>query len=795
MRKFFLLSAMIAFSPLWAAGTAPVLSSEQIRAEVRLGDLAIEKGDFDNAVDYFASALKRPGLDRQMRGDILLKLIRARLYGGEVEIAAKLMKQFESEYPERYAGLLQGEILQKTGRTKEAQSFFSSLFGSADNAAEKSEILYRLAEVEIAAGDYKQARERLDQLLAINDENWVPQAKLTRVFVMIRDGKYQAAAQELDAFDAENKIPPGGDFRSRSLRLLLNAEIGDVEKFLPLWAEFCTLYAPVGNQIVAEAVGKVAQQLVKAGKNSEAEQLFESSLNWQLFDSERQDVMRNIMALQTSESGNADAAADTAENYCRIFPNADDRIDMIYRAADKLFSAGKFDRALEFYMRVGNDAATPKKSAASALRNAVIVAEKLGKTDLEKTIYRNLIKLDSDVVEMRKDQINFGAFLYNIGENDEAIKVLEPISADESAARLLTQAAISAGEKAIARRVAAQLSNSNDPQSAGFGLYYQGKLAEEEGDFSGARNDYLLYVKKYGADGPFADEAGFRAALLAWKSGIDATASELEAFAKADPKSANAPNALLVAIQSKAALGEAQTTFDLLLQNYPDSPELKRAVPVMLQRLIQNRDRAGFFALLDKSEKWFSEVDESAEFGFIKLYGIDAFDGAAAADSYGNELMQKYPTADIAPEIAYFCGGIQVALKKYEKARECFQRAAELRPTGRLFFCAKGREADMELELSLANKDESALERAKNIYQMLREKSRNADSETNIESIYKLAFCRELGGAKHEAVKLYEDVLYVASDMRRRGIALPEVWCVKAVCRAVRILIEQRRSG
>ena len=791
MRKFFLLSAILALSPLLAADSSSGLTDEKIRAEVRLGDLAMGKGDFDNAVDYFSSALARPGLDRKQRGDIILKLVRAQLYGGNVDAAAMLMKQFENEYPERYAGLIQGEILQKTGKTKEAKSFFSDLFGRSDNSLDKSEILYRLAEVEIAEREYQQAKDHLDQLLKINDEKWVAQAKLTKIFVLIRNGEYPAASQALDEFESDGNTPPGGAFRSKTLRLLLTAEIGDAEKFLQLWSDFSKSYAPAGNQIITEALGKVAQHLIKDGKKVEAESILESSLSWQILDSDRQDTMRDIMALQTAESGDADAAASTAEKYQELFPHAEDRIDMINRAADKLYRSDKFDRALEFYLQVGRDAATPKKIAVSALRNAAKTAEKLDKRDLEKTIYQELIQLDQDVVEMRKDRIEFGEFLYNIGEFDEAVKVLENVSGDESAERLLTLAAFSAGEKAIARRVATQLSNSKDPQSAGFGLYYLARLAEDEGDFSGARERYLQYVREYAADAPFTDEAGFRAALLGWKSGIDDKALELEEFAKNNPKSANAPNALLVAIQAKRGLDETRAVFNVMKENYPGSPELKSAVLILLQQLIQYRDRDGFFALLNESEKWFSAAQESAEYGLVKLYGINAFDGAAAAEPYGNELMQKYPAKDF-PEITYFCGNIEAVLGKYEKALECFRSVVEYRPAGQIFFYASGRRADMELELALANKDNAALERAKDIYDTLSKESLGTDTEIKIESTYKLAFCQELSGDKSKALKSYKEVLIIAEDMRNRGIAPQEVWCVRAICRAVKILIDQR---
>lgn len=794
MRRNFLLSAILFALPLLAADPGLDLVKEQIGAQVRLGDIAMEKGDFGNAADYYASALKRSDSDFRLRGDIMLKLARAQLYGGNAALAAELMGKFQADYPERSAGLLPGEILQKTGKKEEAGSFFSNLFKSSGDSVDKSEILYRLAEVAIAEGDYTRAEECFDDIVKNGDPLWSAQAKLSKVFIMIKKGNISDAGKLLDAFDADGKIPAGGEFRSKSLRLLLTAKIGDAAKFLSLWADFSKLYAPVGDPVVAEALGEVAQHLVKAGKNSEAEALLSDSFLWQVLDSERQDVLRTIFALQSVDVGKAESAADTAKRYSELFPQADDRIDMIFFAAGKLYLAGSLDRALKLFSQVSADQVTPEKLATRSRRNSALIAEQLGKKDLAKDIYLELLKRGKGA-ELKSDQLNFGAFLYRAGEYDEAIRILEKISGDEKAAMLLTDAAVKAGDLAKARQVAAELSRSKDLESVGFGMFHLAELSETEGDFSGARTAYLQYVKRFGKEGFYSDIAGFRAALLAWKSGSDDRALELEEFARLNPGSANSPLALLVAMQSKPTLADARAVFASLQGKYPNSPELKQAVLQLAGHMIQEGERDGFFVLLDENEKLFTETNELADLGFVRLRGIYKFNGPAAASSLGNELIEKYPSADIAPEIAFFCGGIEAELKQYEKARECYRRAAELCPAGRLYCCAKGREADMDLAIFVSGVDASALERAENIYRELREKTLTSYADIEQESIFKAGYCRELSGKKLEAVKLYEEVLHVASNLQKQGIAPQEVWCVQALCRTVRILTEIRPAG
>ena len=782
--RFFITSIVFALAfPLAAAAV-----QEKAEAEVRLGDLAMETGDFSNAANYYFQALGKITEDESLNGDVMLKLARALLHNGDRDKALEVMKDFKTRYPSRSAGILPGEILRFEKKYEEANSFLRNLLRGKKDPLVRSQILYQLGEIAVIQGDLVRARECFVAVAELGVPEYASMARLAAVFVMIRRGELTGARQGLDSFDAAGQNDVANRYRSNTLRLLLLSQIGDSRQFTAYWDKFKGLYSPVADQLVAEALGNAIKQLINSG-NAGAERIVQDAFDWQCNDSDRQDLLRTLFALQSSAPDRAAAAAGTAERYDTLFPSAPDRRDILMRGAALLDDSGDSARALRLLEKVFHDSNTPAPIAISAMRNAAFYAEKGGLQKDALQIYERLCAAEGNSAA-ETDKYNFGAYLFRLGDFARAATVLAGLQ-DINAVMLLCDAYINTGNLAAAEATAVKISGSKDVSCAGFGDFRLAEIAERKGEYSLARERFLAYISKY-SQGAYLAGATFRAALLAWKSGADFAAAELEEYARLNPVAENAPVALFLAMQAKRDCTAALRIFDDISRRYPESRIMPQAVLQIAEFMIQEKKKEEFHTLMLKYEVLFTTDSNKAEYGLVKLRGLAAFGELTAAADLGKDLMKHYPASSAAAGTAFATGNVLAALGNYQQALECYRRAYELCHSGRFGDSAAGRIADMQMAVYAVNLSQDCLTEAEKIYTGLAADSDFPD--IRLQSLFNAGRTLELAGKKSEALQYYEKTLYLAGDLKSRGIHPSAVWCARATYNGVRLLTASRRA-
>ncbi len=772
--------ALLAATPLLGA-EVPV--ADKLAAEERVGMQAEKSERYADAVKHYRRAVELATGDlAEKRGDLLLKLAQAQLLVPDVEGALQTLEEFSRIAPGKANGFLQGaESLPSAG-------WISRIF-SGDAPERRALALCLLGETAIVRGDYEAAEVVLGEVSKLQLPTYNVRAQLALAYIYIQRGDFRKAQDVLTALRSTPEALAGYQFRHWTLVLLLEASQGEEQKFSAAWEEFRRLYSPTADPIVATALSRVGDRLVKSNQAVAAEKLFTEAFYWQISDADRQDILQQLFSIQIGNPEMYSGAARTAEKYDELFPDGPDRWDFLFRAAHEMQLSGKFAEAVRLCRRIVDADKAPIAERLNAMREAAKAAESQPDYPTATQMYKLLLSNQQYSQNVVGDRVDFGGFLYRIGQYAAAVETLSTLPDSEEAQKVMLEARIKLQDWAEAEKIADRLIRSASAPTVGFARFRAAEIAENRGDLLDAREKFLA-LEKADPAGELAAMAAFRAAYLAWRANLELATAELEDYAERYPKAKNAPTVLFLAMQSKPDLASAKKLFEQLVERYPQAAVVPGAVRQLAEYMIRADQPTEFFALLEKYQHYFVTEAEVAELALTRFRGMAEFGQTklvAEEAAPGGVLSARYAGTPVAGEIAFLAGNCYSTLERYPEALTCYERAAELHPHGILGACARGRIGVISLTLFFSSRDPKKLEVAGQIFQNLIDDP-STDPDLRLEGFYQLARCRKAADDWNGALELYAKTLEYANELRQEGTAPEPVWCAKAIKEALTLM-------
>ncbi len=775
-----LLAAVIGFPSLRAADE---------ETDRRLGDDAFNAGDYANAVKFFGSAMNRAGEDDEAWAADALKLAASHLRNRDVAGAKAVLAEFRNRFPARSAGLLPGEIMTAERRYADAEKFFSALVASAADPEQSCIARFNLALTRLSQQKFDAALSDLEQLETENADlpGWAEKSHLARIYALILAGR----CDEADVLLVEGKYHSIASKEYSRLMLLNALRKGDYDTFKAKWPEVLAAAEGHGDRTMRQLAADGVAEAEKRGDHETAEQLYLALFELAATDLEQRDAMRSLINLYAEH--NPEQAAATIRRYLELFPTASDRAELLMRGGRLLVKLGKPGGALEFFRRVAGDGELPLEPRLAASREAASTAEAAGDLKSADEMLQNLVKMSETVPQKQEANYLYGEYLYRRREFARAadhLKVAVDLGgtrADEARYRLLLTL-VELGKFEAAMPVAEQLRHSGNGEFAMTAEYFRALLLEEAGRSTEARSAYLKFLLAY-PKSTYTPSARFNAAGLAMElKEYPAATTEFFAFATDYPDSPNTPAALYLAMQSACFAGDtaaADRAIKQLDQNYPADVCALEARLQLADFLRSSGDSAGALARLAEAEQKLPEnaTEAIAEIGFQRARIQAAGKEPEKALGQLAELLDRYAASSIGADAAMLAGNLNSDLGNYREALKNYSRALELRPTGLFAELCRGRIADCRYSLYATTLDKADLDVAATTYAALAETSE--DPRIVLQSLYKLGKCRELEERHDAALEAYDRLLYLAGDLKKRGIAPDPVWTGKAAYAAV----------
>jgi len=772
--------------------TAAVLYADEA-AERKLGDSAFFAEDYRTAISFYESALELSNSQRlaDAWAENALRLGAARLFDGDIAGAKRILAEFRRRNPVRSAGTLPGDILAAEGKFAEAENFFSQLEKSgSDRIAAK----FSKAALKLRAGKLKEAadmfREVRDESAAANP-SWQYHAAREYIYTLIMLNKVR------DALDELKNIPPDqqtGSWKYLHLAALLRN--GQWKKFKETLPGFLDKELPRPHKRIAQMLMEASRFAVKEREYGEAVKLLLKAEDFASSEKERREILKSIFNLQSSTD--IHAAVATAGRYALLFSAAADRGEILTAAARLLGKNGNFNDAAKLLITVMNDATLKLSDRTNAADDGAIYAERAGLAAETAAAYDFLCRNAAGAKNIIAARSRYAAYLKRqknlTGAEKQlrsALRVASQPDTDRLRAELLLTINSGSNRNAIIRE-AKLLAVSKNPDYAAMGNYEIAVQMEKSGNFNVARQYYLRSTK--GAK--YRKAAQFNAALMAQElKNFTVAAEEFYAFVKNYPAEQNSSDALYMAMRNYRSAGDKakeRHCHEQLVRNYHGSTAYVSSVLQMAADMAAfSGDLRGAVAELRALEQTIGQNSEFISETVLMRANLhcklEEYDEALAAIS---TLLDKKNLPDTAPEAAMLAGSVNFDRGDYSNAREYYLQAERYAaPQSLTALIAAARVVESEIALFGKNDRSRLAESAK--------RCRTLISKSNIAPLrlhlrYNLGICCELAGDTASAIKAYEELLYEALDMKKRGIEPEARWCVKATENVLQLLVEQR---
>ena len=159
-----------------------------------------------------------------------------------------------------------------------------------------------------------------------------------------------------------------------------------------------------------------------------------------------------------------------------------------------------------------------------------------------------------------------------------------------------------------------------------------------------------------------------------------------------------------------------------------------------------------------------------------------------------DKLLAAHPESAEAAEASFIAGNIRCdRFSEYEQAEKNFARARELKPDGIFGDAVAGRLADCRYTLYHQSSKAELLDSAEELYRQVSEEGKLPDMR--LQGCYKAGLCRMSAGDYEKAFEDFENVLYMASALRREGYIPEQSWCEKALYSAVQLALSRALPG
>lgn len=786
---------------------------------------AFESGDYLSAVQLYSKsreAAARSGDDKAWIADTVA-MARAHLHHDSPARARQLLSEFNQRFSVRDSGILEGEILAAEGKIAEAEKFFRELIAKSDaDPRIRGEAELALTYLLLLSGDPRKTAEALEMLEKLeSDEHFTAEARLRRIWALIRGGK---AAAALELAGRTTFGIPTLRRRLELLKLLAQLHVGATDEFDSGWNKLRDEKVPIRpDRLVLEMLDLAAELAMKASRPERAASYWDDAYHYADGDGVRRDLLRKLF--NCCAKIDAKRAAKVAERYAEIFPESAnegelaERARILTEAGRLLGSAGEYRKALDFFRMVADDSKMPTDERRAAAGDAALAAEKLDDQETARRYFESLISMVQEQLQRQPSQMLnaeyitsqmlYAEYLIRRGDLSDAEHRLRGIGEvtdpklKDRAARLLLQSLVPQGKFDAAFAEAEALRRSKDPENSGFGEYYAALMTEKLGRAAEARTRYRNYVRRH-ERGEFVRPARFAAAKMAEETGDHAAAAkEFYGYGMDYPDAPDAVGALFLALRN-GGLGEDLTTavaaFEALKNKTVIGAEYYAAVLQLLDFMRRGNRIDEALALLDKLDD--SKFGEDlptmpAMLGLMRAKLLAAGRRRDEAIAAAEQVLSKYPGAPAAADAAFLAGNLYLEGENPKKALEKLLEARKLRPFGSFGDAAAVRAADCRFELYRSGSGFSPdstpqQELAAAAAEFERLASEAVDPNVRLMCCCRLGRCLEEQRDPAAAVRAYYRALLYAGELKRADRSFDPKWCSRSAYAALHLLLDHR---
>ena len=801
----------------------------------RLGDAAFYAGDYTNAISCYesvmAEALRNDRLE--VWADCALNLGAAYLRSGELAKAKALLAEFRRRCPLRSTGTLEGDLLAAEGKTEAAENMLKDmrttdpvmedarlfslgmLYMDTGRPAEAYDLFIRIAGrigeqwhgVEtgalrdaMLAGQAVEVCRIAGRLTIRPDSPWRRYAVREAVYALIQLDRIGEAQEILKNLPADWR-----DTDVELLTYLADAKSGEIAGFKRNFTAFVEKLPQTPHARLLELFSVAAKVAGEKGDHRFAADLLGKAMDFAGEAELKQELHRQLLVRLLAFA--PDQAVEAAQSYCRSYPQADDRLPVVFNTAWSLYRGEYYLQALQLYVFLMDNTAGSKGEVAAmrleAAANAVVCAEKLKDfASLEK--FTRLLINESDKGNWW--QCRYAAFLETNNRLEDALNELRnaysaAVAAKrtgeaEKTAYLILEFAIRRDQPVLIREFALMLNNSQTAEYAARAKLELGQLMANAMLYRQARRYFqeaaALPVAEY------AVPAAFNAVLMAYKdNGFPAadTAAEFMAFAVRYPEYEKSPEALFVAVELFELADmkdKAAEAAGILREKYPVHPAF---AVLVLREAGRSRENSGsneaLIADLLKVERNFTGTAYAREAALFRAVFIDR---AGKADEALRILSSLHEVQDkfLAMESFIRSGEILFRQGKLTEAKAAFLQAAAIEPGTLQSDIAAVRAGDCELA-GKAPIDPAVLTEC--IARFARLANSSKFMQIRLEAFYKYGVALEHAGKPAEARSCYERAVYTAVDMRSQHIYPDEIWCLRSCDAALRLMVDSGMEG
>lgn len=762
---------------------------------------AFESGDYLSAVQLYSrsrEAAARSGDDRAWIADTVA-MARAHLHHDSPARARQLLAEFNQRYSVNDYGILEGEILAAEGKIAEAEKFFRELIAAPGvDPRIRGEAELALTYLLLRSGDSGKAAEALNVLTRLEeDEHFATEARLRRIYALIRDGK-AAQALELAGRTTFGTAPPRR--RLELLKLLALLHTGAADDFDSGWKTLRGEMPGRPDKLALETLELAAAQAMKSSHPDRAAFYWEDAYHYADGDEVRRDILRKHF--NCCAKFDAKQAAQVARRYAELFPDSDNAGQLVERArmligAGELLCADKeYRQALDFFRTVADDSKMPTAERRDAARAAALAAEEIDDQEAARRYYESLISTAQEPRQQQSAQLLYADYLIRRKDHSGAEKMVRSITdlkdpkLKDRAGRLLVETLVAQNKSAAALAAASELRRSADPGSAGFGEYYTALMLEKLERPAEARKGYLDYIRRF-PQGEFVRPARFAAAKTAEECGDHAAAAkDFLAYGKAYPDDPDAVGAFFWALRDGGLaedLPTALAAFEALKGKAGVGEEYYAAVLQLMDFMRRSGKASEALALWETADRAKCRPAEAAMLELMRAKLLASARRRTEAIAAAEQLLNDHPAEPAAADAAFLAGELYLEAENPAKALEMMLKAGKLRPTGDFADAVAARAADCRLEQFRLSGVADDLAAAAKEYARLAAEA--GDPNIRLMCHYKLGWCREAQKDTAAAVRAYHQALLFAGGLKRARRPFDPKWCSRSAYAALNLLL------
>ena len=797
-------SALNAAENIFAAGDAAIFAGKVSAGErcLRLGELALENDDAAAAAEFFRQSLENLQ-DNALKVQATDRLLESLLADNRSKEARKLLNASAGD--QLFANssmlkLMQARMFFYEHKNDEALKVLSKLTEKLDPADPATfPALELLSRVLSDMGNYAAARNAALDMAVISDGDDLRKFKSLERLIFLALANNDLAQAEKAFNRLKTGLPAevlaGFAGRVKKLALLMdcyNGKSKDVQADFQIIAEKSAGPDPLLSRIAYALAQEVKDDLGNAVKYAKLAYKFAEG-------SFRQMALKRVIQLEIAGKFWQDALND-ALNFKELFPSAPDQDTLAAVIGDLYIQLGKNDDAVRTLAKLCKDKDADMSIRCSAAGKLARLYQKQDKVPEASAMFKFAIENIEDKVLKSSVEHEFGEYLYKLGRYNDAAGYFRLAAAGsktpaKSQLCLAQSLYMLKNYKEAARELSA-IKTPADKEIIKQMQYLDALITEQLGRIDEAIGKFSGFAKKY-TSSPEASEALFHAGTLALSSKKFNGAEMLQLYAEKYPGE-KAANALYKALSSLLAEGkeaDARELLNKLAGKYPESKFTVAGNFRIVDFLRENsRYTEALTALDDVSKRYGSvraELIPEILYDQAVIYGLlnDHVNKLKALE----KLVTEYADYALAGRAFFMLGDLKASLGEAEEALAAFQQAKK-RSEGVFAYGCTGRTGDAAYTVYSKQRKEEYLQQAVECYESLLKNS-DLPPAMRMQSMYKLGRCLEESSDAAGALRKYRETIYEALLCKRQGRFYHDVWCIKALDGALKLILQAVRES